>query len=148
MEQSGQLAESLTYIYQQYELISRRYDEFIGHMIAFFDQERPPVEVVSNIEYLNLEDGGLQLMFCGNTLKFNFSFVFGSPNEGRITCHKIVDGDYLLFSSFEYNEQGSTNIPTAPGITPYRINERAGAINIMLYLLKMSFSTNELNMNE
>jgi hypothetical protein len=142
MKHSGLLAESLACIYQQYELISKRYDEFIHHIVDFIGQQNSGI--VNHIQYQNLNDDGLHLIFSGNELILNYSFDFQGIQKGRILCHKKVNDEYILFSGFEYNEQGDTTIPTDNNMV-YRLNEQAHAINIMLYLLETSFSTNQLS---
>jgi hypothetical protein len=143
MEDSGLLVESLTYIYQRYDLISKRYDEFIHHIVDFIGRQN--LGIVNNIQYQILDDGGLHLIFSGNELILNYSFDLQGIQKGRILCHKKVNDEYILFSAFEYNEQGGTTIPTDNNDMVYRLNDQAHAINIMLYLLKTSFSTNQLS---
>ncbi|MEW8322383.1 MAG: hypothetical protein AB2606_07030 [Candidatus Thiodiazotropha taylori] len=139
MEDSGKLVESLTHIYREYDLISRRYDEFIHHIIDSFNDDH--MGVVNNIQYRNTEDDGLELKFCGNEIKISYSFEPDNENKGRILLYKKVGEDFVLFDSFGYNEKAETDIQTDSVSTLYWLNEHAHAINIMLHYLKRSFNT-------
>jgi hypothetical protein len=143
MEESGHLAESLTHIKQQHELISKRYDDFIQHIIDVFAEQTIPI--LNGVEYRKHDDGSMRLLFCGTELVIGYTFDYRNMKQGRINCIKKVNEELALFDTFEYDTLGVTSIPTEENQKPYQINSRKDAINILLYWLKMSFFTNRMD---
>lgn len=139
MDSTQDLIKEFQSIQKRYEKLHGKYTGFVTEIMAA--KENDPS--LNGIDIDNHDTNSISIRYLDRELLVRFSFFIGQDGHRKayLSCYSVKntpDTQPVSMHEFSFNAQGAADIPHDGG-DPYDIGNRADAVNILFYWIRLSF---------